>query len=136
MDEQLTTEWPRVLDAIARALNPLHDTTFKAWAMDYEGSAYQTEWATDLMLNDPLTLAELYPFLVRHAIEHFKSPDVMLFLGRKAHGGFTGEIITSFKNRPEGLRVKHWVRGNSIKMYDKAVSVLRVETTIARTTDF
>jgi hypothetical protein len=34
------------------------------------------------------------------------------------------------------VRVKHWVRGNSIKMYDKAGSVLRVETTIARTNDF
>ncbi len=47
-----------------------------------------------------------------------------------------GEIVTSFKDRPEGVRVKHWVRGNSIKMYDKAGSVLRVETTIARTKDF
>ena len=60
----------------------------------------------------------------------------MRFLGGKAHGNFTGEIITSFKDRPEGVRVKHWVRGNSIKMYDKAGSVLRVETTIARTKDF
>jgi hypothetical protein len=60
----------------------------------------------------------------------------MRFLGRKAHGCFTGEITTSFKDRAEGVRVKHWVRGNSIKMYDKAGSVLRVETTIARTDDF
>ena len=34
------------------------------------------------------------------------------------------------------MRVKHWVRGNSVKMYDKAGSVLRVETTIGRTNDF
>src|SRR5207249_9173699 len=27
-------------------------------------------------------------------------------------------------------RVKHWVEENSIKMYDKALSVLRIETTI------
>jgi len=60
----------------------------------------------------------------------------MRFLARKAHGNFTGEIITSFKDRPEGVRVKHWVRGNSIKMYDKAGSVLRVETTIGQTNDF
>lgn len=60
----------------------------------------------------------------------------MRFLGRKAHGNFTGEITTSFKDRAEGVRVKHWVRGNSVKMYDKAGSVLRVETTIGSTTDF
>ena len=53
-----------------------------------------------------------------------------------ATGNFTGELVTSFKDRPEGVRVKHWVRGNSIKMYDKAGSILRVETTIAKTTDF
>jgi hypothetical protein len=69
-------------------------------------------------------------------MEHFKSPDVMRFLGRKAHGNFVGELTTDFKDRLEGVRIKHWVRGNSIKMYDKAGSILRVETTIGRTTDF
>src|SRR3989304_5259753 len=104
--------------------------------MQYYWSAYQTEWATDIMFKDPRTLAELYPLLVRHAMEHFKSPDVMRFLARKAHGNFTGEIVTSFKDRPEGVRVKHWGRGNSVKMYDKAGSILRVEPTSARTNDF
>lgn len=136
MDEQLTTDWPRALDAVARFLNPRHATIFKSQPMEYYWSAYQTEWATDILFKNPRTLAEIYPPLVRHAVEHFKSPDVMRFLGRKAHGNFTGEIVTSFKDRPEGVRVKHWVRGNSIKMYDKAGSVLRVETTIARTGDF
>jgi len=32
--------------------------------------------------------------------------------------------------RIEGIRVKHWVEENSIKMYDKQGSVLRIETTI------
>ena len=136
MNEQLTTDWPTALDAIARSLNPLHATIFKPSPMEYYWSAYQTEWATDILFKDPRTLAEIYPPLVRHAMEHFKSPDVMRFLARKAHGNFTGEIITSFKDRPEGVRVKHWVRGNSIKMYDKAGSVLCVETTIGQTNDF
>ena len=34
------------------------------------------------------------------------------------------------KNRPEGVRIKHRLGENSIKMYDKQGSVLRVETTI------
>jgi hypothetical protein len=106
--------------------------------MDYYWSAFQTEWATDVLFKDPSSLAGLYPTLVRHAMDHFKSPDVMRFLAPKAqpHGNFTGEIVTSFKDRAEGVRVKHWLRGNSVKMYDKAGSVLRVETTIAETTDF
>jgi hypothetical protein len=136
MDQQLTTDWPRALGAIARSLNPLHPTLFKASPMDYYWSAYQTEWATDVLFQDPRSLADVYPSLVRHAIHHFKSPDVMRFLSRKAHGNFTGELVTSFKDRPEGVRVKHWVGGNSVKMYDKAGSVLRVETTVAQTRDF
>jgi hypothetical protein len=73
MDEQLTTDWPQALDAIARAVNPLHETIFKSSPMQYYWSAYQTEWATDIMFKNPRTLAELYPPLVRHAMEHFKS---------------------------------------------------------------
>ncbi|MDI7269257.1 MAG: hypothetical protein QME96_14805 [Myxococcota bacterium] len=136
MNGQLTTNWPRALGAIARLLNPLHREIFQPRPMDYYWSAYQTEWATDVMFKNPRSLADVYPQLVRHATHHFQSPDVMRFLGRKAHGNFTGEIVTSFKDRAEGVRVKHWVRGNSVKMYDKAGSVLRVETTIAETDDF
>lgn len=136
MDAQLTTDWPKLLDSIARSLNPLHDAIFEAYPMPYYWSAYQSEWATDLLFKDPKTLAALYPTLVRHAMLHFKSPDVLRFLAPKAPGNFIGEIESSFKDRAEGVRVKHWLRGNSIKMYDKAASVLRVETTIAKTSDF
>lgn len=136
MDKQLETDWPRLLTRIARTMNPLHKQIFAPWPMDYYWSAYQTEWATDVMFKDPRSLADIYPPLVQHAMNHFKSPDVMRFLGKKAHGSFTGELVTSFKNRPEGVRVKHWIAGNSIKMYDKAGSILRVETTIAKTAPF
>lgn len=136
MNKQLDTKWPWALNALARVINPLHTQIFRPLPMDYYWSAYQTEWATDVMFKDPRSLAEVYPPLVRHAMFHFQSPDVMRFLGRKAHGNFLGEIETSFKDRAEGIRVKHWLNGNSIKMYDKAGSVLRVETTIGNTTDF
>ena len=136
MHRQLSTDWKRALDAIARKLNPLHGRIFRPWPQSYYWSAYQTEWATDLLFRDPRSLASLYPALVRHATAHFQSPDVLRFLGRKVHGNFTGELTSSFKKRAEGVRVKHWLNGNSIKMYDKAGSVLRVETTIAKTGDF
>jgi hypothetical protein len=45
-------------------------------------------------------------------------------------GKFAGELNSSLKARPEGLRIKHFVNGNSLKLYDKQGSVLRVETTI------
>lgn len=137
MDQQLTIGWKRVLDAIASALNPRHRRIFAAWPLTYYWSAYQSEWATDLLFRNPGALAAIYPALVRHAMLHFHSLDVMRFLGRKGlHGRFEGELTSSLKRRVEGVRVKHWVAGNSIKMYDKAGSVLRIETTIAKTADF
>lgn len=54
----------------------------------------------------------------------------MRFLGGKVHGNFRGEIVSDFSHRPEGIRVKHWVGKNSIKLYDKQGCVLRPETTI------
>ena len=137
MDQQLTIAWTQSLDGIARTLNPLHTQIFKPWPQTYYWSAFQTEWATDLLFDTPHRLAAIYPGLVRHATLHFHSPDVMRFLGRKGlHGKFAGELTTRMQRRPEGVRVKHWVHGNSIKMYDKAGSVLRVETTVAKTTHF
>jgi hypothetical protein len=56
---------------------------------------------------------------------------VLRFLGRRViPGRFAGEVSTSYLQRVQGLRVKHWAEENSIKMYDKQGSVLRIETTI------
>lgn len=136
MDEQLATDWKAALDEIARSINPIHDDIFRAWPQSYYWCTYQSEWATDIAFATPRALGEIYPGLVEHAMLHFHSPDVMRFLGRKCHGRFEGEITTSFKDRCEGVRVKHWADGNSIKMYDKAGSVLRIETTIGNPIPF
>jgi hypothetical protein len=136
LDRQLTTDWPKVLDRIARQVNPAHAEIFDPWPLTYYWSTYQSEWATDVMFRDAKVLAALYPQLVRHGITTFSSPDVMRFLGRKVpangafHGGFTSQVISDLKVRPEGVRIKHRVGGNSVKMYDKQGTVLRVETTI------
>jgi len=131
MDRQLEIDWGRALDSIAADLNPFHGEIFEPWPQHYYWSTYQSEWATDVLFESPGALASIYPALVRHAIDHSRSDDVMRFLGRKVHGRFLGELTSRFKNRPEGVRVKHWVKGNSIKMYDKAERLLRVETTLA-----
>ena len=69
-------------------------------------------------------------------MECFSSADVMRFLGKKLHGNFAGEVISDFKDRAEGIRVKHRLKKNSLKMYDKHGRVLRVETTVNDPKDF
>ena len=58
----------------------------------------------------------------------------MSFLGKKLVGQFRGELLSDStdrcKRRFPGVRIKHRVKMNWIKMYDKAGSVLRVEMVI------
>ncbi|MDB5400458.1 MAG: hypothetical protein JWQ55_2476 [Rhodopila sp.] len=136
MAQQVRSDWPELLNDIAHGLNPEHAAMFAAFPMDYYWSTYQSEWATDVLFRAPQSLAGLYPKLVRHAMTTFASPDVLRFLGRKvpANGNIPpllqAEVASDMKQRPEGVRVKHRVGTNSVKMYDKQGSVLRVETTI------
>ena len=141
--EQLRTDWPRVLGGLLDQAHPLHAEICRPIAQTYYWSASASEYATDLLFRDAASLAALYPRLVHHGLRTFASPDVMRFLGHKistthgrVRGNFRGEVISDLKHRPEGIRVKHSVNGNSVKMYDKEGSVLRIETTINRTEDF
>jgi hypothetical protein len=136
LDGQLRTDWPKLLNAQAERCFPQHQKLWGGRPLDYYWSAEESEWATDLAFRSPQALAALYPGLVRHGIETFSSGDVMRFLGRKTpvsgqvHGRFLGEVTSDVRRREEGVRIKHRLNSNSIKMYDKQGSVLRVETTI------
>jgi hypothetical protein len=142
LDQQVRAAWPDLLQAIARRLNPLHETMFQAFPVEYYWSTYQSEWATDIMFRDTRSLAHLYPQLVRHGLTTFQSPDVMRFLGHnippsgKLPPALKAEVASDIKARPEGVRIKHRLGQNTIKMYDKQGSVLRIETTINDPADF
>lgn len=142
MDQQLRTAWPEVLHDVGRSLNPAHAAMFAARPIDYYWTTYQSEWASDILFRDAETLACLYPRFVHHGLTTFLSPDVMRFLGRNipASGrlppGLKADVVSDLKRRPEGVRVKHRLGDNSIKMYDKQASVLRIETTINDAADF
>lgn len=137
--EQLQTDWAGLLDSWVRRVNPAYDALFGDGGWPYYWSADQTEWATDVLFHAADDLATCYPAWLRHGIERLGSRDVLRFLGRKAtatnYGGFVGEVTSDLKERPEGVRLKHRVNGNSVKMYDKQGSVLRVETTLNDVSD-
>jgi hypothetical protein len=135
-DEQLKTDWSSLLDGLALEANPALKEALGQFNSRYYWSTHQSEWATDVMFKSAQDLGRLYPALVRHGMLAFRSPDVLRFLGQavKADGGIPGyekrEISSSYLKRVEGVRVKHRVGGNSVKMYDKQGRVLRTETTL------
>jgi hypothetical protein len=130
MNKQLKIDWPKKLAAIARELNPRHEKIFESYPIKYYWSIAQSEWATDIVFKDRKALAAIYPSLILHGITNFGSQDVMRFLSKKLNGHFEGEVTSDFKVRSEGVRIKHRVGTNSIKLYDKFGLVLRNETTI------
>jgi len=139
-DEQLSVDWPKLLNPIAQALNPIHDEIFSRYRVNYYWTLPETEYATDVVFRREEDLRRLYGRMVRHGILNLSSPDILRFLGRKIATAspvpeqYSEELFSSLKRRQEGVRIKHYAGSNSVKAYDKAYtaagSVLRVETTI------
>lgn len=97
----------------------------------------QAEYSSDVLFKTKSALSHWYPRMLDHAVVHFSAADIMTFLERKLHGNFQGEVVTQGKkSRVPGARVKHRVKENWIKMYDKFGQVLRVETVINSPREF
>ena len=130
MDQLHATDWRRQFGRIARWLNPAHETMFAGFPLHYYWTSHETEWATDIAFRDCRALAGIYPQLVRGAMIAFASKDVLRFLGKRLYPNSQEEVTSSYRDRPEGIRIKHAAHANSVKAYDKAGSILRAECTI------
>ena len=136
LDQQARFNWAPALDPLADSVNPVLRSVLAPWEMEYYWSIDESEWATDLMFKRTGQLSQLYPSLIRHGMESLGSRDVMRFLGQRvplhgnSHRRDCREIVSDLKQRPEGIRIKHRLQNNSVKMYNKQGSVLRVETTL------
>lgn len=127
--------WPQLLERYARRVNPLLQDVLKDlthyWVTD------QAEFATDLLFVSKPALAGLFTRLVEYAWLTFSPQRVLGFLGRKWHGRFDGEVRTHCKTeRDSGACIKHSMKGNRLKMYDKFGLLLRVETVINQPGEF
>jgi hypothetical protein len=124
-----------MLNHFAEQVNPFIERIKEILGQDYYWCMDQCEYATDVMFNSREDLECVYMDFVQHGIANFRFDDVMTFMGRKMHHAFSGEIVSDIKKRPFGVRIKHRMKENSIKMYDK-YSVLRVKTTINNPREF
>jgi hypothetical protein len=140
LEQQLRVNWPSLLQEVAQQLNPLQEELFGRYEARYYWTTYQSEWASDVVFRRAAVLRRLYPRLLHHGLTALGSTDVMRFLGRRipasgeVPGNFQGEVVSELKRREEGVRIKHTLNGNSVKLYDKAFtevgSVLRAEATL------
>lgn len=143
LDRQLKTDWGASLNRLLKRSYPQYAKIVETpKGGGYYWSADESEWASDVIFRSAAMLRGLYPRLIEHGMRNMGSREVMRFLGRRvpAHGGvnrkFQGEVTSDLRERPEGMRIKHRLNANSLKMYDKQASVLRVETTINNPREF
>jgi hypothetical protein len=129
-------KWVAILDRWARIVNPLLKEPWLG-ERSYRWVVDQAEFSTDVLFDRRESLQAIFPSLLEHALLNFSAADVLGFLGRRLHPRFDGEVLTDLKTeRLAGARVKHRVKGNWLKMYDKFGVVLRIETVINQPREF
>jgi hypothetical protein len=132
--QQLDRQWPLLLNSFLPIAFPTMGQALGPH-LSYYWTLWQSEWATDLIMNAPAELTATTAALLRHAWITGNSANVLRYLGRpltatgKPDGRCTHEVMSRVLDFHDGLRVRHWVDHNSVKVYNEQ-NVLRIETTI------
>jgi hypothetical protein len=128
-------DWPKILNRFARLVNPLLHDVLKCYRVRWV--ADQAEYATDILFASRSALTGLYRKLLEFAVLAFSAKDILGFLGRKWDRRFAGDVQTEYQTeRWPGARIKHRMKTNWLKMYDKFGLILRVETVINAPKEF
>src|ERR1017187_4540669 len=61
MNQQVQTHWAELLGGLARQLNPLHESIFDKYPLDYYWTCEQSEWASDVVFRRAEFLRRLMP---------------------------------------------------------------------------
>ena len=125
----------RKFDGIAKKYNNLLPRFEEKLGQGYFWTVFECEYATDIMFKNRQDLENIFPSLVEKSFFTFKCDDIMSFFGRKLDWKFQGEAVSDSRKRYQGFRIKHKMKSNQVKMYDK-YSCLRIETTINNPHEF
>ena len=115
----------RRLNQWAKQFCPVHER----FRSGYHWSFMQVEFATDVLFDQQSTFQPLYESIIRSAVHTVKADHVATFLGRKLTITYQGEVGNDFSTRIQGTRIRHQMGPSSIKLYDKAGIMARVEST-------
>ena len=143
LDEQSKINWRSELNELLQQTHPTAAEICRPLNLEYYWSVSESEYASDVLFKKPETLARIYPGLVHHAVRSFGS-DGCDALFRTPCQDHERPSAQPFQRR-DHQRSQAAARGgagqtpgggNTIKIYDKQGSVLRVETTINDPLDF
>jgi hypothetical protein len=122
----------KFLDHVIKQYIPFLKTTDQY----YRWTITQAEYSTDTVFRNSEDLIPIYDQLIYKCIHAVRPGNVATFFSRKLAANNQQNICNNFNKQIQGTRIKHTIGVNSIKMYDKAKNILRVETTINDVTAF
>lgn len=134
LDQQLDTRWAEMLAGFLPSVFPTMTATLGA-GLSYYWTLWQSEWATDYIFASPEALTPLMQAFLRHAVMTGTSDRVLRYLGRpvtatgQPHPLAQPDLMTRVTLWQDGMRIRHWVDQNSVKLYNEH-NVLRVEQTM------
>jgi len=134
LDKQLDVRFAKTLDGFVPIVFPMMREVLGP-GLSYYWTMWQSEWATDLIFESPRDLDSIMDSLLRHAHMTGTSTRVLRYLDRpltladKPFARSKDEVSTRLTDFNDGMRLRHWVDNNSVKVYNEQ-NVLRVETTI------
>jgi len=99
-------------------------------------SVYQAEWSSDIVFKNDRVLPARYREIVRTAAIEVGCADIYRFLGKKPRANSQAEPSSRLQTLVQGTRLKHTLGATSLKMYDKAGCVLRMECTTSDVSTF
>ena len=134
LDRQLDVRFVKLLNGFVAVAFPMMREIMGPH-LSYYWTMWQSEWAADLIFDSPGRLNPIMDSLLRHAHMTGTSTRVLRYLDRpltksgRPYARSTDELLTRVTNFNDGIRLRHWVDNNSVKLYNEQ-NVLRVETTI------
>ena len=134
LDAQPLATWFGILDGFAREAFPTMDRTLGD-GPGYRWTLWQSEWATDFIFDAAKSVAPLMDSLLRHELASGSGERVLRYFGKpvrpdgQPHPLADPDILSRASRWYNGVRMKHWLDGNSVKFYNEH-NALRFETTL------
>ena len=134
LDQQLDTRWAEMLAGFLPHVFPTM-ATMLGERLSYYWTLWQSEWATDYIFESPDALKPLMNAFLRHAVMTGTSDRVLRYMGRpvtaagQPHPLANPELLTRVNLWYDGMRIRHWIDQNSVKLYNE-LNVMRAEQTM------
>lgn len=134
LDEQVQIPWtttlqqlvPTIFPRMEQVVGDRHAYTWYTW---------QSEWATDFIFADQRALYDQMDHVIRSAFTAGTSDALFRFFDRSVNNdgrlrkGDPADVASRMLHFGDGIRLRHWLDGNSIKVYNEANN-LRLEGTV------